>query len=146
MFQLHRRDPLRSIGAAGAGFVVFVTLPRPSAEQGGGQPEGQGADAHVAAWLHINEQGGVTAYTGKVEIGQNIRTSLAQAVADELRLHVGAITMVMGDTALTPYDAGTFGSQSTPRMARQLSRAAATARGMLLTGRPQHGEWTGPRS
>ena len=71
----------------------------------------------LAAWLHIDEQGRVTAYTGKVEIGQNIRTSLAQTIADELRVPLTAITMVMADTDLTPYDAGTFGSQTTPRMA-----------------------------
>jgi nicotinate dehydrogenase subunit B len=130
-FELQRRDLLRGLAVAGAGLVVFVTVPRTAAEQGSG-PAAQQAASDVAAWLHIDEQGGVTAYTGKVEIGQNIRTSLAQAVADELRLPIAAITMVMGDTALTPYDAGTFGSLSTPRMAPQLSRAAATARAMLL--------------
>ena len=77
-------------------------------------------------------RGRVTVYTGKVEIGQNIRTSLAQAVADELRVPVTTIAMVMGDTDLVPFDAGTFGSMSTPRMGRQLSRAAAAAREMLI--------------
>jgi isoquinoline 1-oxidoreductase len=74
----------------------------------------------------------VTVYTGKVEIGQNIRTSLAQAVADELRVPMASIEMVMGDTDLVPFDAGTFGSMSTPRMGRQLARAAAVAREMLI--------------
>ena len=73
--------------------------------------------------------------TGKVEIGQNIRTSLAQAVADELRVPLAAITLVMGDTDLTPFDSGTFGSQTTPRMAPQLARAAAAAREMLIDPR-----------
>jgi CO/xanthine dehydrogenase Mo-binding subunit len=128
-FELPRRDFLR---AAGAGLVVIVGLPAVGTAQESGQA-GQGrSDASIAAWLHIDERGGVTAYTGKVEIGQNIRTSLAQAVADELRLPIEAITMVMADTELTPYDAGTFGSQTTPRMSRQLARAAATAREMLV--------------
>ncbi|HEX9369217.1 MAG TPA: molybdopterin cofactor-binding domain-containing protein, partial [Vicinamibacterales bacterium] len=70
--------------------------------------------------------------TGKVEIGQNIRTSLSQTVADELRVPIASITMVMADTDKTPYDAGTFGSQTTPRMAPQLAKAAATAREMLI--------------
>ena len=39
----------------------------------------------IGAWLHIDEEGTVTVYTGKVEVGQNIRTSLAQVVAEELR-------------------------------------------------------------
>ena len=74
----------------------------------------------------------VTACTGKVEIGQNIRTSLSQTVADELRVPLTSVTMVMGDTDRTPFDMGTFGSPTTPRMAPQLARAAATAREMLI--------------
>ena len=74
----------------------------------------------------------MTVYTGKVEIGQNIRTSLAQTVADELAAPMSAIALVMADTDLTPYDAGTFGSRTTPTMAPQLAKAAATAREMLI--------------
>jgi nicotinate dehydrogenase subunit B len=128
-FELERRDFLRVFGA---GLVVAVTIPRAAAEQGIGGADQRRSDADVAAWLHIDERGQVTAYTGKVEIGQNIRTSLAQAIADELRLPLDAISMVMADTERVPYDAGTFGSQSTPRMARQLARASATAREMLI--------------
>jgi isoquinoline 1-oxidoreductase len=86
----------------------------------------------IGAWLHIGEDGTVTVYTGKVEVGQNIRTSLAQVVAEELRLPVETIEMVMGDTDLTPYDRGTFGSRTTPEMSPQLRRAAAAAREMLV--------------
>jgi nicotinate dehydrogenase subunit B len=128
-FELERRDFLRVIGA---GLVVVVTVPRGSAGQETGATSQSRSGSDVAAWLHIDERGQVTAYTGKVEIGQNIRTSLAQAIADELRLPLDAISMVMADTDRTPYDAGTFGSQSTPRMARQLARASATAREMLI--------------
>ena len=128
-FDLDRRDFLR---LAGAGLTVAVAMPQAAPAQESGQAGRGRPDADLAAWLHIDEHGAVTVYTGKVEIGQNIRTSLAQAVADELKLPPGAITMVMGDTGLTPYDAGTFGSQSTPRMAPQLARAAATAREMLI--------------
>src|SRR5262249_33827069 len=74
----------------------------------------------------------ITGYTGKTEIGQNIRTSLAQAIADELRVPFDRVTLVMADTDLVPFDQGTFGSQSTPRMAPQLARAAAAAREMLI--------------
>jgi isoquinoline 1-oxidoreductase len=86
----------------------------------------------VGAWLHISEEGKVIVFTGKVEFGQNIRTSLAQAVAEELRLPIESIEMVMGDTDRTPYDRGTFGSLSTPQMAPILRRAAVAAREMLL--------------
>lgn len=86
----------------------------------------------VAAWIHIDEEGLVSVYTGKVEFGQNIRTSLSQIVAEELMLPVSSITMVMGDTDLVPYDAGTFGSRTTPQMGTQLRKAAATAREALI--------------
>ncbi|HWY86223.1 MAG TPA: molybdopterin cofactor-binding domain-containing protein, partial [Gemmataceae bacterium] len=71
----------------------------------------------ISAWLHIAQDSAVTAYTGKVEIGQNIRTSLTQVVAEELHVPLGRIRLVMADTDLTPFDAGTFGSQTTPQMA-----------------------------
>ena len=86
----------------------------------------------LGAWLHIAEDGTVTAYSGKAEVGQNIRTSLAQAVAEELRVDVASIRMVMGDTDLCPFDMGTFGSRTTPYMAPQLRAAAATAREELI--------------
>ncbi|HUE83835.1 MAG TPA: molybdopterin cofactor-binding domain-containing protein [Pyrinomonadaceae bacterium] len=86
----------------------------------------------IGAWLHIDQEGGITVYTGKVEFGQDIRTSLTQAVADELHAPVAQIRIVMGDTDLTPYDAGTFGSRTTPAMAPQLRKAAAAARELLI--------------
>ena len=76
----------------------------------------------------IGENGKVTVYTGKVEMGQNIRTSLSQAVAEELHVPIEKIEMVMGDTQLTPFDMGTFGSRTTPTMNLQLRKVAAAAR------------------
>lgn len=129
LFELERRDFMRVFGA---GLVIVAALPRLAAQESGRGAQARGEAVDLAAWLHIDEQGKITVYTGKAEIGQNVRTSLAQAVADELRVPLASITMVMADTDLVPYDAGTFGSQSTPRMGRQLSRAAATARDMLI--------------
>lgn len=90
------------------------------------------AEEQLSSWIHIDKDGKVTVFTGKAEVGQNIRTSLAQIVAEELPVPFDSISMVMGDTALTPYDMGTFGSRSTPYMGPQLRRAAATAREVLL--------------
>ena len=86
----------------------------------------------VESWIHIGEDGTVTVYTGKVEVGQNIRTSLSQIVAEELMVPVLSIKMIMGDTDLGPYDAGTFGSRTTPQMGTQLRKAAAAARQALV--------------
>src|SRR5262249_38602737 len=84
------------------------------------------------AWLHIGEDSAITVYTGKVEVGQNIRTSLTQAVAEELRVPVGRVRLVMADTQLTPYDGGTAGSRTTPDMGAQLRRVGAAAREFLV--------------
>jgi isoquinoline 1-oxidoreductase len=129
LFELERRDFFRVMGA---GLLVTVALGDSRAQESGRGGQGRRPAPELSAWLHVDERGRVTVCTGKVEIGQNIRTSLAQAVGDELRVPLDAVTLVMADTDLTPYDAGTFGSQSTPRMAPQLARAAATARELLI--------------
>ncbi len=87
----------------------------------------------IGAWIHIDEKGTVSVFTGKVELGQNIRTSLTQAVAEELHVPLDMVRIVMADTDLTPFDLGTFGSLTTPRMAPQLRKAAAAARETLIT-------------
>jgi len=84
------------------------------------------------SWLHIGENGEVTAFTGKVEVGQNVRTSLAQQVAEELRVPLSSVRLIMGDTELTPYDMGTFGSRTTPQMGMQLRKVSASARAVLI--------------
>ena len=76
-----------------------------------------------ARWIQVHETGRATVYAGKVEYGQNIRTGLAVEVADELRLSLDEVDVVLGDTAQVPWDMGTFGSQSTARVG-----AAAPAR------------------
>jgi nicotinate dehydrogenase subunit B len=89
-------------------------------------------DDQIGAWIHILEDGTVNVFTGKVEVGQNIRTSLSQAVAEELHVPIDSIKMIMGDTDLVPSDGGTIGSRSTPQMGSQLRKAAATARMTLM--------------
>jgi nicotinate dehydrogenase subunit B len=131
-FSLQRRDFFKLLGA---GIAVFsAAKSTTSAQESGGARgfRGEEAPKDITSWLHIGEDGKVTAFTGKVEIGQNIRTSLAQSVADELRVPFESVRMVMGDTALTPFDMGTFGSRSTPYMTPQLRRAASAARDLLV--------------
>ena len=129
-FEVGRRDFMRIFGVMGGGVLVFASAPAAAQESGRGAQEA--ASTEVSAWVHIDEAGRITGYTGKTEIGQNIRTSLAQAIADELRVPLDRVSLVMADTDLVPFDMGTFGSLSTPRMAPQLARAAAAAREMLI--------------
>ncbi len=130
-FELDRRDFFKLMGG---GVAVFLLLPKALAQESGrgGSGFGETLPQNIGAWLHIGENGAVTVYTGKAEMGQNIRTSLSQAVAEELRVKVGAISLVMGDTDLTPFDMGTFGSRTTPTMNKQLRRVAAVARDLLV--------------
>jgi CO/xanthine dehydrogenase Mo-binding subunit len=114
-----------------SGLVVLVAAPRGGAQESGRGGPAEGQENQLAAWLRVDADGTVEAFTGKVEFGQNARTSLSQAVADELRVPMASVRLVMGDTDTTPFDMGTFGSRSTPTMAPQLRRAAAAAREML---------------
>ena len=131
-FDLDRRDFFKFLGAG----VVVVSVLKPAIvaqESGGGrQRRGESLPQQIDAWLHIGENGRVTAYTGKVEVGQNIRTSLSQAIAEELYMPIDRIEMVMGDTQVTPFDMGTFGSRTTPTMNPQLRKAAAATREILI--------------
>jgi nicotinate dehydrogenase subunit B len=84
------------------------------------------------AFLQIAEDGTVTCFTGKIEMGQGIITSLAMEMADELNVSLEKVNMVMGDTDLCPYDGGTWGSMSTRSFGPNMRAAAAEARGVLL--------------
>ena len=130
---MKRRDFLATLG----GIVVLLEDGVHAQETGGGRRGGGGGGggavpAEIGAWLHVGETGVVTVYTGKVEVGQNARTSLTLAVLEELRVPPEAVRIVMGDTELVPFDMGTVGSMTTPRMWPQIRRAAAAAREMLL--------------
>ncbi|HEV2419403.1 MAG TPA: molybdopterin cofactor-binding domain-containing protein, partial [Terriglobia bacterium] len=135
-FDLDRRQFFRMMGS---GVAVFLLLKDAawgqSREPGGGRGFGFGREQlpqNIGAWLHIGETGAVTVYTGKAEMGQNIRTSLTQAVAEELRSPAASIRLVMADTKLTPFDMGTFGSRTTPQMGTQLRRVASVARDSMI--------------
>jgi nicotinate dehydrogenase subunit B len=101
----------------------FIGLP---AEQARGVPK------DFNAFLRIAEDGTVTCYTGKIEMGQGIITSLPQMMADELNVTLERIKIVMGDTDLCPWDQGTWGSLSTRVFGQLMRTASAEARGVLL--------------
>ena len=107
---------------------LMITIATPAFAQ---QRRGQGRARPVSARLVLNKDGTITALSGKVEEGQGPRAELSQAVAEELRVAVDRIRLVMADTDLVPDDGVTAGSRTTPRNVPQMRVAAATAREML---------------
>ncbi|HWF89190.1 MAG TPA: molybdopterin cofactor-binding domain-containing protein [Pyrinomonadaceae bacterium] len=135
-FNFNRRQFLKAFSGGIALIVPMSNLVARTLQQDQGESGRRGNERipdDIGAWIHIDENGTVSVFTGKVEIGQNIRTSLTQAVAEELHVPVDTVRVVMADTDLTPFDMGTFGSLTTPRMAPQLRKAAAAARETLIT-------------
>ena len=83
------------------------------------------------AWIHVGSDAVITAFTGKVDVGQDNQTAFALLVAEELRVPLRAVRVMLGDTDYCPYDVGTFGSMSMPSAGEGLRAAAAAARGTL---------------
>ena len=131
-FNLDRRDFIKAFGLGILFIVPTARSQQRDQDESGRGRFGNNLPQEIDAWIHIDEAGTVNVLTGKVEFGQNARTSLTQAVADELHVPIASIQMVMGDTDVVPFDLGTFGSRTTPTMTPQLRRAAAAAREMLI--------------
>jgi len=125
---LDRRDFVRLLGG---GIIVLFTTDL--SELLGQESRSRGYPTDFNAYLRIAADGRVTVWSGKIEMGQGVVTSLAQMAADELAVPLDAIEMVMGDTALCPYDAGTWGSMSIRFFGPALRGAAAEAKAVLLT-------------
>lgn len=129
-FDLDRRDLLKTLGG---GLVVCLLLDRAAAQERSGKGRGSNnTPQQLSAWLHIDEAGQITLYSGKTEVGQNVRTSVTQALAEELRVQPAAIRVILADTDLVPNEGGTSGSRSTPSTIPQIRRVGAAARELLL--------------
>jgi nicotinate dehydrogenase subunit B len=129
--RMNRREFLKGTGAGI--FLYFVIGEVPFFQQeGSGSRVQHSLPTDFNAFLKIGEDGRVSCYTGKIEMGQGPITSLAQELADELDVALDKVDMVMGDTDLCPWDMGTFGSLTTRRFGPFLRMAGAEARGVLL--------------
>ena len=122
-----RRDFVKLLGG---GIVVFFSIGDPLVLLQ--QRRGMGYPTDFNAYLRIGEDGRVACFTGKIEMGQGVITSLAQMAADELDVSLESVDMVMGDTELCPYDAGTYGSRTTKYFGPVLREAAAEAKAVLI--------------
>src|SRR5262245_41829145 len=115
---------------AGALVVCFASGFPAEARAQSDQPGTRVDPTRLDAWLAIAADGRVTAHTGKCELGQGIYTAQLQLIAEELSVPIDRIRLIQCDTAVTPDQGTTSGSQSTPTNfnSRNLALAAATAR------------------
>ncbi len=128
--QMDRREFVKILGG---GIVVCVNLGPVTVFNSHAEPVFQrGYPEDINAYLHIAEDGKITFYSGKIEMGQGIMTSLTQMAAEDLSVGLDSIHIVMGDTDTCPYDMGTFGSLTT-RMFGPAVRAAAAKARLVLT-------------
>jgi nicotinate dehydrogenase subunit B len=130
-----RRDFLKSSGALVVAFSGAAVLEHVAAAQGPFDTRASQIDPRLLdSWIAVSADGGVTAYTGKCELGQGMHTAQVQLVAEELCVDVNRVRLVMCDTDVAPDQGTTSGSQSTPANFNHanLAQAAATARETLL--------------
>ena len=122
-----RRDFLKGAGALIVGFSTGAM--RTAHAQFGGPSPGSPPINQLDSWIAIAADGRVTAYSGKEELGQGISTAQAQLVAEELSVPFNRVNLIYCDTALTPDQAYTAGSQSHPANFNRnnLAQAGATA-------------------
>ena len=120
---------------AGTGALVLAFSLDPDvslAQQPAKLPGSLAGNPKLDAWIRIDGDGSATVFTGKVELGQGIVTALAQIAAEELDLPLARVHMISGDTARTPNEGVTAGSQSIEYSGTALRLAGAEVRAILI--------------
>ncbi len=132
--KMSRREFLKRLGVLGGGVIIgFNTFDsRLWARKPRAGFLGAGIPTDFNAFLRIGANNRIALYTGKIEMGQGVMTSIPQLLAEELYVNIEAVDIIMGDTDLCPWDAGTFGSLSIRHFGVFLREAAVEARGVLL--------------
>ena len=129
--ELNRRQFLKTTGA----LVVSFNLFPPSSDlfgQSSPAASGEPDPTQLDSWIAVSQDGTVTIFTSKVELGTGIETALAQIAAEELDVPLRKIKVDMGDTSKTIDQATTSGSRTIERAGPQVRQAAAAARKELL--------------
>ena len=133
-----RSQKKRLLYLLGGGIAVFLSSRNPKESLALPLVQQREVPEDFNAFLTIHEDGTVICHVGKIEMGQGPITSLPQQVADELDVDIKSIKMVMGDTAICSYDAGTWGSLTTREYSHYLRAACAEARAVLVQLAARH--------
>jgi carbon-monoxide dehydrogenase large subunit len=84
------------------------------------------------ARVRIVADGKVELFIGATDVGGGTGTSLGQIAAEELKVPLSAIRVVIADTELTPFDHGTYSSRVTPYVGAAVKLAAIDARRQIV--------------
>lgn len=124
----------RSLLKAGGGLALSFCLPQAAfvQETAGSLPRSLASNPSLDAWFRVGADGMVTLLTGKVELGQGVLTALTQIAADELDIPIDRLTVISGDTGVTPHEMSTVGSLSMTLTGTAIRQAAAEVRQILL--------------
>lgn len=127
-----RRDFIKATGCLTIGFCLGnwkYGYPSPLSHE---LPEVMHEYAAINAWLEVLADGRIRVFTGKLELGQGIRTAVAQVAAEELYLEMADVEVILAETGRTPDEGYTAGSGSIENSAMAVRYAAASARQKLL--------------
>src|SRR6185503_9925290 len=125
MIALSRRELLKGAGALVVSFAVPGAATTALGQSASGKPALMPDE--LDSWIAVKADGSVTAFFGKMDMGQGVDVAIGQIVAEELD-----VAFVMGDTALTCNQGGASGSTGVQRGGMTLRFAAAEARRLLL--------------
>jgi nicotinate dehydrogenase subunit B len=117
----------RALLAAGGGLIVAFSLRAEEPARPGSLKETPLLDA----WIRVAPDGRVTVFTGKIEMGQGLKTALLQVAAEQLDVAPDRIELVTADTARTANEGFTAGSHSMQDSGTAILNAAAQVRGLL---------------
>ena len=127
--RISRRDLLKAGGALVISFMVpgpvETALGQASGPVGGKPPL---LPDELDSWIAVLPDGRVTAFFGKMDMGQGVDVAIGQIVAEELDVAFESVSVVMGDTAFTCNQGGASGSTGVQRGGVTLRFAAAEAR------------------
>jgi CO/xanthine dehydrogenase Mo-binding subunit len=124
------------LGTAGALVVTFSFAGRLVAQEAGKKgpklPGSLAKNANLDSWIRVETDGTVTIFTGKAELGQGIKTAIAQIAAEEIDVPIAKVHIITADTGQTPNEGYTAGSQSIQDSGGAVRQAAAETRAILI--------------
>lgn len=132
MLKSTRRQFLKASGCLTIGFSIGGISLGNGVNGAAELPESIKRFPNINAWIEVLADGRMRIFTGKAELGQGIRTAIAQVAAEELELQMDNVEVVLADTLRTPNEGYTVGSGSIEQSAMAVRYAAAAAKMKLL--------------